>query len=1035
MKYIYSFLIFLLIFNNSFANKTRIVSIKDGLSSNYIHDLKIDSKNFLWLATNNGLNRYDGAHNYIFNPNNIYGKINAIELIDTLLFVSNNDKLFKINTNDYNIDSIYLPQRHKQIVNLFKLKSNQLVAYSSNGGLLFFDKNYRIKSIIQLKVVNIVSIAEHENFLFINQPFNRDKGIVRIDLNKFNIHNSKRSDYIKYYNGVSTYKHNQLINIKNVGLILITVKGVKYYDAKNDKFSDFNKLSNEITNIFPDNDNVNNLFTIKNNFLTQVYDLKKQQFTNYLYENIDNIAISKIVSDNNNIYMTSNDGLIVINQSDIKSMHLKQSENEKLENTLIVRRSIAEYKDYKYFFNYESIYKLKKNSTSYNLINTSSIISYSVIVNNGIAYIGTEGSGLYKFDLETENLSRLLPFSVFPDSSLISYILKYDENTLLLGLNKGLYKYDIKKNKITNHIEYNNKKYSLIKQIIHTNNGQYWIASTNGIHILDKNLNYLSTINKKTSGNKICCDSINFIYQINDAEFWIGTYNGIQLYNTSNKQFSNHFNYKNGLSNNIVTGIFKDNLNRLWISTFNGLNIYDLKKKNIYQMFKYNGLKNDEYNFNSYLLSSDSNLYLGGINGYETIPINEIVLKKNKTKEIQISEIITVYTLSKEQDARQYSGGKIIYNANNSLLRIKFSTTEYFNPNSLNYYVKLDGLSDTWIDLGNVPNARLFNIPRGEYKLIFKAVDKHNPENIYLKTVDFEVKQIFYKQLWFIPGITFLTVLLILLIIYTNRKVIETRFKLKQKMRIEKELQVALNKQKELNTMRSKFITLISHEYRTPLTAIQSSVDLLQLSINRNIDNKIERQTNYLNNIKNQIQRLLEIINGVVKLNRSGDKFNDAIIEPVEMKSFIKDIIKSFNINDTQCIINLICEFENDVICNIDKETFQNAFNNILNNAVKYYYKDTEIDVIISRDKNSNCIITTRNLGIGIIPDELDKVFEVFYRGSNVGNTPDLGTGLAMAREFIRFNNGDIKIESYINEYANVIISLPIFQEEKTGEI
>lgn len=1035
MKYIYSILLSLVIFNNSFANKTRIVSIRDGLSSNYIHDLKIDSKHFLWLATNNGLNRYDGVHNYIFKPDYIHGKIIAIELIDSSLLVSNNNKLYRININDYSIDSIYLPQRHKQIINLFKLNNNNLVAYSNNGGLIFFDNNFRIKSIIQLKVVNTVSITEYDNFLFVNQPFAGNKGIVRIDLKKINIPNYKRTDIIKYYNGDGTYRHNQIINIKNVGLLFISEFGVKYYDTKYDKFLSFNKFSNEITNIFPANDNTNIIFTIKNNFLTQVYDIKKQQFSDYIYDNNDNIAISKIVSDNNNIYMTSNDGLIIINQSDIKSKHLKQSEKENLENKLIVRRAIIEYQDYKYFFNYESIYKLKKNNTEYNLINTLPLISYSAITNNGIAYIGTEGNGLCKLDFQSEKISTLLPFNKFPDSSLISYILKFDENHLLLGTNKGLYKYDINKNQLINTIEYNNKKNSLIKQIIHTKNNQYWIASTTGIHILDNNLKYINTISRKSTNNKICSDSINFIYQLNNSEFWIGTYNGIQKYNASNKQFSNHYNNKNGLSNNTVVSIFNDNSNRLWISTFNGLNIFDIKKNNIYQLYKYNGLKNDEYNFNSYLLSSDSILYLGGINGYEAIPINEILIKKNKPKEIQIAEVITVNTLSREQEINQYTGGKIIYNASNSLLRIKFSATEYFNPSNLNYYVKLVGLSDAWIDVGNVPNARLFNIPRGEYKLIFKAIDKNNPENVFFKTVDFQVKQIFYKQLWFIPGITFLTVLLIILIIYTNRKVIETRFKLNQKVQIEKELQEALNKQKELNTMRSKFIALISHEYRTPLTAIQSSVDLLHLSINRNIEDKIERQSNYLNNIKNQIQRLVEIINGVVTLNKSGDKFNDAIIAPVEMKSFIKDTIKDFKIYDTQCIINLNCEYEKDIICKIDKETFQNAFNNILSNAVKYYYRDTEIDVTVSTDNKSNCLITIRNLGIGIIQDELEKIFEVFFRGSNVGNTPGLGTGLPMAKEFIRFNNGDIKIESYINEYVNVTITLPIYQEEKTEEV
>lgn len=188
------------------------------------------------------------------------------------------------------------------------------------------------------------------------------------------------------------------------------------------------------------------------------------------------------------------------------------------------------------------------------------------------------------------------------------------------------------------------------------------------------------------------------------------------------------------------------------------------------------------------------------------------------------------------------------------MLRIKFTATDYYNPNNLNYFVKLDGLSKVWLDLGNSPNARLFNIPSGDYKLIFKAVDKKNPENIYFKTIDFRVNQIFYKQLWFIPGITLLSFLLIIFIIYTYRKILKTKFKLNQKEVIERELQDALNNQKEWNAMRSKFIALISHEYRIPLTAIQSSVDLLQLTFHKEVENKLERRTNYLNNIKTKFK-------------------------------------------------------------------------------------------------------------------------------------------------------------------------------------
>lgn len=1027
MRYFYS-LIILLTTLNSFSNNHKIINQRDDVSSNVIHDVVIDNKKYLWLATNNGLNRYDGEYNHIFKPEFFKGDIQCIEIIDTTLIVSNNNKLTLINTNNYKLREIYLPKKHRRIVKLFKLSNNTLVCYSDQGGLLFFDENYKIWKIIQLKVINSVSIAEYKKSIFITQPFAGKKAIVRINLNDLNINNSSLYKNFSYYEAKITFRYNQIINIDKIGLLYTSENGVMKYNESKDTFEPIKNLEEGITDIFEYKNE--KLYVIKNNYQPLIYDYKLKKYIEVVYDNKDNIEILKILRKDDNIFIATNDGLIIISDK-LMSIHLEKSERTVPENKLVVRRSIVEHNDNIYFFNYESIYRLAKNSYRYDIINRAPLITYSTAIIGDDIYIGSEGRGLLKLNIQTNNVTNLVPFNSFPDSSVIGYIYVLNKNELLLGTNKGLYKYDIHNNHLMPKISYNsNNSYSQIKHINKINN-EYWLSTTNGLHVLNNKLKYVKTLNKETTKNKICSDSINYTLLYNDSILWLGSYNGIQMYNLKSNSFYSNFNKKNRLSNNTVTGIFKDKRGRLWVSTFNGLNLINVSKGQVKQFHKYNGLKNDEYNFNSYLHSSNGDLYLGGINGYEKIKINEIEFPYQSAKEIQISEIIIVNTINREQEIKLYEGGDINYNANNKLLRIKFSANDYTNTHNLIYYARVIGLSNAWIDLGDLPNARLFNIPKGKYKLVLKAVDKNNSENVYYKTVNFNVSQIFYKQIWFIPAISLLTILLTVFVFYTRKKVFETREMLKQKLAIEKELQNALNKQKELNTMRSRFIALISHEYRTPLTAIQSSVDLMQLTINKEIQNKAERQTNYLNNIKNQINRLVEIINAVVTLNKSGDKFNDAIIQEVEMKSFIKETIKDFNIYDTQCIINFITTIDEDVICKIDKETFKNALNNILSNAVKYYYRDTEIDVTLNKT-DTKCIISVRNLGLGIPSDEINKVFDVFYRCSNVDNIPGLGTGLPIAKEFINFNNGEITIDSYINEYVNVNISLPLHIKSDT---
>lgn len=484
------------------------------------------------------------------------------------------------------------------------------------------------------------------------------------------------------------------------------------------------------------------------------------------------------------------------------------------------------------------------------------------------------------------------------------------------------------------------------------------------------------------------------------------------------------------MSNNIAIGVFIDKKHRLWIPTFNGLNVIDERSTRINQLYKSNGIKNNEYNFNSFYFDNQEKLYLGGINGYEYIKTSEFNFKIDINK-IQISEIINVNPLNGKQNSVLINDNNLNVDLSKYVCRIKFSPTEYFFSNTLKYYIKIPELSNEWLDLDNNPNARLYNIPRGNYTLIFKAIDNREYSKPYYRVIHLNVDQIFYKRRWFIPSISILTIFLAAFVIYTRRKNAETKFKLAQKNIIEKELQEALNQQRDLNNLRSKFISMISHEYRTPLAGIQTSIDLISILESMNDELASEKRKKYINNVKHEIQRLVEIINGVVSINKSGEKFVNAKFELFEIFDIINIITNDYIIKVKPLKIITKNHLQQKTYCSLDFETFKNAINLILNNAQKFGYKDTLIEVDIRSENEKNLVISIKDYGIGIPKNEISKIFELFYRGSNIGNKPGLGLGLSMANEFIKLHHGEIKIISEIKKFTIVEIHLPILSGEK----
>lgn len=237
----------------------------------------------------------------------------------------------------------------------------------------------------------------------------------------------------------------------------------------------------------------------------------------------------------------------------------------------------------------------------------------------------------------------------------------------------------------------------------------------------------------------------------------------------------------------------------------------------------------------------------------------------------------------------------------------------------------------------------------------------------------------------------------------------------------EEEILNALHKEKELNELKSKFVSMVSHEYRTPLTAIMSSVELLELF---GSDMLTDEKKRYYDRIYASIKYLTGMLNDILTLNRTEAGkmiFNPAELEVVGFcRKLAADTMYSFS-NKVNILVSSTHEEAN---LNLDAKLLNLILANLLANAVKYSFQGSEIFFILEiREKSILFII--KDKGTGIPKEEHSKIFEAFFRAKNVLNIPGSGLGLSIVKRCVDLHNGKVSFTSEENVGTEFRVILP----------
>lgn len=235
----------------------------------------------------------------------------------------------------------------------------------------------------------------------------------------------------------------------------------------------------------------------------------------------------------------------------------------------------------------------------------------------------------------------------------------------------------------------------------------------------------------------------------------------------------------------------------------------------------------------------------------------------------------------------------------------------------------------------------------------------------------------------------------------------------------QEEVKQNLAKEKELNELKSRFVSMASHEFRTPLSTILSSVSL----IGKYPDDAREKREKHINRIKSAISNLTNILNDFLSIGKLEEGKVEPVYEQVDLTALVNEIREEMepSLKNGQ---QLLCECQDGIGIYSDPRLLKNIFLNLLSNASKYSESDQQI-LVGCLEKDEHLDITIQDFGNGIPSKEQPNIFSRFYRAGNVTNIQGTGLGLYIVKNYVGMIGGDISFKSEENQGTTFFLKLP----------
>ncbi len=570
-----------------------------------------------------------------------------------------------------------------------------------------------------------------------------------------------------------------------------------------------------------------------------------------------------------------------------------------------------------------------------------------------------------------------------------------------------------------------------IRDILEDHSGNFWIATHGGgIARLDGSLQHFTVYN--STGNHLPGDKIFSVLEDKQGNIWVGSYGGgLGLLDKKTNQFIT-FTEEDGLLNNNIYKIIQDNNGLLWLSTNQGICSFDPLSRKFNKFTFHNSVQHNNFVRGSGILAANGMVFMGGLEGFNYF--DPAGLKKNtNAPEVLFTDLrISNRSVSPSPKGPIRENISITdridldYRQNFS---ISFVGLNYTAPEQNQYAYRLEGFDKEWNYTGNVNTAAYTNLDPGEYVLQVKASNNDGIWNEKGKSIRIIVHPPLWRTTYAYALYTLLVLGILLFIRYKGIQKVKKKF-LEQQQQMEREQERReAERIHELDRLKIKFITNLSHEFRTPISLILGPIDTLIRK------EKNEHSFNQLKMIRQNGRRLLNLVNQLLDFRKMEEQELKLQLADGEFISFVQEATDSFRDMAERKKISL--SFETSVhqaFAKFDHDKIERILFNLLSNAFKFTLEGGKVTVSVEKRQHPAggdkewFTIKVKDTGIGIPKDQQEKIFEHFFQHTTPATVVNKGTGigLSITREFARMHDGEIKVDSEPGKGSTFILTLPL---------
>ncbi|HBE17042.1 MAG TPA: histidine kinase [Cyanobacteria bacterium UBA11149] len=631
---------------------------------------------------------------------------------------------------------------------------------------------------------------------------------------------------------------------------------------------------------------------------------------------------------------------------------------------------------------------------------------------NGTLWVGTLGKGLNKFDRKTEKFIHYTNNPNNPNNSSDNTVVSIYEDSLhqlWVGTFGGLGKFDRDRETFTFYIHNSNDINSIsdnnISSIYEDKSGTLWIGTiSGGLNKFNRETGEFTHYkNDPHNPNSISYNRVLSIYEYPKGTLWLGTFGGgLDKFDIATETFT-YYTVAEGLPNNSVVGILPDDLGNLWLSTGKGLSKFNPETETFRNYDVTDGLQGNEFDgVKANLKSKTGEIFFGGLNGFNSFYPAQV--KDNPYIPPIVVTDFKIFEKPVTLDAAISTNPQIKLSYKDNFFSFQFAALDYTNPIKNQYAYKLEGFDKDWIYSGSRRYASYTNLDGGNYIFRVKGSNNDGVWNEEGAAIHIYISPPPWKTWWayslYFLGLAAIIALSIQWYIREN----------------------ALKKEKELNQLRIRLVSWVTHEFRTPLTIIHSSDQMLQRYGNKLREDK---RLKHHQRIEQGIYKMNQLVDDVLLMTQAEQnelKFTPTSINLVDLCHEIIDSLKTFSINH-----KIVFTLEGSCSrTNMDKKLLKHIFENLLSNAIKYSPEGGNVIFSVTCQE-SKAVFYVKDTGIGIPPDDVKNLFKDFKRSMNVGNIKGTGLGLSLVKKCVELHKGEISVESVLGKGTEFTVILPLY--------